>query len=125
MGCRERKSVHARRRKVAITRIIVIDFIMAGSLVQEQEYDSEQSADNLADLKGQIIVGYLEEHYPGVEIYADIAIQKECGTPHPLEVMVYVGEEEIDRQESAALRQQLMQRLAEGTAGQSWAVRAK
>lgn len=109
---------------MAITRIIVVDFIMAGNLMEEQGYDSEQSADNLAELKGQIIVDYLEAHYPGVENYVDIAIQKEGGTPNPLEVMVYVGEEEIDRRESVALQRQLMQRLAEGTAGLSWAVRA-
>jgi len=110
---------------VAITRIIVVDFIMAGSLMEEQGYDSEQSADNLAELKGQIIVDYLEAHYPGVEIYADIAIQKEGGPPRPLEVMVYVGEEEIDRRESAALQQRLMHRLTEGTAGSVWAVRSE
>ena len=63
---------------MAITRIIVVDFIMAGNLFQEQGYDLDQSADNLAELKGQIIVNYLEEKYPGVEIYADIAIQKEA-----------------------------------------------
>lgn len=110
---------------MAIVRIIVVDFIMAGSLMEEQGYDSEQSADKLAELKGQIIVDYLEAHYPGVENYVDIAIQKEGGKPRPLEAMVYVGEEEIDRRESAVLQQQLMQRLAEGTAGVSWAVRSE
>ena len=108
---------------MAITRIIVVDFIMAGNLFQEQGYDLDQSADNLAELKGQIIVNYLEEKYPGVEIYADIAIQKEAGTPWNLEVMAYVGEEELDRSESAAIQQELVQLLAEGTAGLSWAVR--
>lgn len=110
---------------MAITQIIVVDYIMADSLMDEQGYDSERSADNLAELKGQVIVDYLEAHYPGVEIYADIAIQKGGGTPHPLEVMVYVGEEEVDRRESAALQQRLVQRLAERTAGLSWAVRSE
>jgi hypothetical protein len=109
---------------MAITRIIVVDFIMAGNLFQEQGYDIGQSADNLAELKGQIIVDYLEEKYPGVEIYADIAIQKEAGTPWLLEVMAYVGDEEVDRSESAAIQQQLIQLLAEGTGDLSWAVRA-
>ena len=97
---------------------------MAGNLFQEQGYDLDQSADNLAELKGQIIVNYLEAKYPGVEIYSDIAIQKEAGTPWNLEVMAYVGEEEIDRFESAAIKQELVQLLAEGTAGLSWVVRA-
>jgi hypothetical protein len=109
---------------VSIIRIIVADCIMAGSLFQEPGYDVEQSADNLAALKGEIIIGFLEEKFPGVEIYADIAIEKEEGTPRPLEVMAYVNEEVIDRFESAAIQQQLSQRVAEGTADLSWAVRA-
>jgi hypothetical protein len=108
---------------VSIIRIIVADCIMAGSLFQEPGYDIEQSADNLAALKGEIIVDFLEGKYPGVEIYADIAIQKEAGAPRPLEVMAYVNEEVIDRSESAAIQQQLSQCVDEGTAGLSWAVR--
>jgi hypothetical protein len=108
---------------VAITRIIVADCIMAGNLFSEEGYDVEQSADNLADLKGQIIVDFLEEKYPGVEIYADIAIQKEAGADRPVEVMAYVGDDAIDRAESAVIQRQLTQRLAEGTTNLSWAVR--
>jgi len=108
---------------VAIIRIIVADCIMAGNLFQEEGYDVVQSADNLADVRGQIIVDYLEEHYPGVEVCADIAIQADSGPVRPLEVMAYAGEEVIDHAESAAIQKRLTQRLAEGTADLSWAVR--
>jgi hypothetical protein len=97
---------------------------MAGNLFQEEGYDVGQSADNLADLKGQIIVDFLEGKYPGVEIYADIAIQKEAGPDRPVEVMAYVGDDALDQSESAAIQQQLTQCLAEGTADLSWVVRA-
>jgi len=96
---------------------------MAGSLFQEDGFDVGQSADNLADVRGQIIVDYLEKHYPGVEVCADIAIQQEPGPSRPLEVMAYVGEEVIDHAESAAIKEQLSRQLAEGTADLSWAVR--
>jgi len=108
---------------VAITRIIVADCIMAGNLFPEGGYDVGQSADNLADIRGQIIVDYLEGLHPGVEVYADIAIQREAGPSRPLEVIAYIGEEEIDHAESAAMQKQLTSRLAEGTADLSWAVR--
>ncbi|WP_310599758.1 hypothetical protein [Desulfobulbus sp.] len=108
----------------AIKRIIVADCIMAGSLFQEEGYDVEQSADNLADLRGQIIVDYLEVEYPGVEVCADIAIQREAGPARPVEVAVYVGEEEVDQAAAAAIREQLAGLLAEGTADRAWAVRA-
>lgn len=109
---------------MAIAKIIVTDIIMAGSLFTEGGYDVEQSADNLAELKGQIIVEYLEGKYPGAEICADIAIQQDAGKPRPLEVLAFNEENAQDFQESAALQQQLSQRLAEGTAGISWAVAA-
>jgi len=110
---------------VAITRIVVADCIMAGNLFQEEGYDVSQSADNLADVRGQIIVDYLDSQYPGVEICADIGIQQESGPARPLEVMAYVGEEVIDHAASAAIQKQLAGRLAECTADLAWAVRAK
>jgi len=97
---------------------------MAGSLFQEEGYDVEKSAYNLADARAQIIVDYLEAEYPGVEVCADIAIQKESGPTRPVEVAVYVGEEEVDRAAAAAIREQLMRRLEESAADRSWAVRA-
>lgn len=109
---------------MAITRIVVADCIMAGNLFQEEGYDIEQSADNLADARGQIIVEYLETQYPGIEICADIAIQREAGPARPVEVMAYVSDEEIDHAASAAIREQLTRRLVEGTADLSWAVRS-
>ncbi|MCL2458366.1 MAG: hypothetical protein FWF31_05845 [Desulfobulbus sp.] len=108
---------------MAITRIIVADRIMAGSLFQEEGYDVEQSADNLADARGQIIVDYLEAEYPGVEVCADIAIQKEAGPSRPVEVAVYVGEEEVDLAAAAAIRERLIRRLEESMADRSWVVR--
>jgi len=108
---------------VAITRIIVADCIMAGSLFQEEGFDVEQSADNLADARAQLIVEYLEAAYPGVEVCADIAIQQEAGPPRPVEVAVYTGEEEVDHAASTAIRAQLAQRLAESAADRSWVVR--
>ncbi|WP_157470025.1 hypothetical protein [Desulfobulbus elongatus] len=109
---------------MAITRIIVADCIMAGNLFQEEGFDVERSADNLADTRGQIIVDYLEAQYPGVEVCADIAIQREAGPGRPVEVIVYVGDEEIDQVAGVAIREQLTLRLAEGTADLAWAVRA-
>jgi len=110
---------------VAITRIVVADCIMAGNLFQEEGYDVSQSADNLADVRGQIIVDYLDSQYPGVEICADIGIQQESGPARPLEVMAYVGEEVIDHAASAAIQKELTRRLAECTADLAWAVRVE
>ncbi|MCL1981266.1 MAG: hypothetical protein FWG62_09370 [Proteobacteria bacterium] len=109
---------------MAISRIIVADRIMAGSLFEEEGYDVEQSADNLADLRGQIIFDFLEAEYPGVEVCTDIAIQREAGPSWPVEVAVYVGDEEVDQAAAAVIREQLMQRLKESAADRSWVVRA-
>ena len=108
-----------------VTRILVTDLIMAGGLFAEEGYDIEQSADNLADLKGQIIVGYLEEQYPGVEVYADLAIQREDGGLRPLEVLAFSEGGERIAEVSALLQAKLSQRIAEGMADRSWAVRTK
>ena len=105
--------------KVAIQRILVADRIIAGNLVAEEGCDLEQSANNLADMRGQIIMNYLEAMYPGVEVCVDIAIQREPGPARPVEVMVYVGEEEMDTAQSATIRQELDQYLTAGTTGQS------
>ena len=110
---------------MAISKIIVTDLIMAGGLFAEQGYDVEQSADNLAELKGQIIVDYLEQNYPDVEICADIAIQSQAGESRPLEVLAYSEASEVDAATSAALQKQLAERIAEGTADRAWAVRAE
>lgn len=107
------------RGSVAIQRILVADRIIAGNLVVEEGHDLEQSADNLADMRGQIIMNYLEEMYPGVEVCVDIAIQREPGPDRPVEVMAYVSDEEMDPAQSAAIRQQLYQYLAAGTTDRS------
>lgn len=85
---------------------------MAGNLFTEEGYDLEQSADNLAEMRGQIIMDYLEGIYPGVEVCVDIAIQREPGATRPVEVIAYVNEEEIDHGQSATIRQQLDQHLS-------------
>ena len=52
-----------------IVKIAVTDLIMAEGLFSEDGYDLDQRADNLAELKWNIIMGYLEEQYPEVEVY--------------------------------------------------------
>lgn len=106
-----------------INRIVVTDLIMSGGLFTETGYDLEQSADNLADLKGQIIMGYMQEHYPKVEVYADIAIQKDAQGIRPLEVLVYNEGGEMVPDASEALQEQLSALIAEGMADGAWAVR--
>ena len=107
-----------------IKKIIVTDMIMAGGLLPAEDgFDAEASADKLADIKGEIIVAYLEEHYPDVEMYADIAIQKGSGTQRPLEVLVYSGEGEIIPAASQALQKELAALVDAGIADQRWAVK--
>lgn len=107
-----------------INRILVTDMIMAGSLFAEEGYDLAESADNLADLKGRIIIEYLEEQYPGIEIYTDIAIDQKAGASPRLEVLAYSEEGEVNRAVSAAICRELMERIATATADRSWAVKA-
>lgn len=108
---------------VAIIRIVVADCIVAGNLFKEEGYDVEKSADNLADLRGQIIMDYLEAEYPGTEIYADIAIQREAGPERPVEVMAYESEECIDTAVSATIREHLQQLLGQRATDRSWVAR--
>ncbi|MGD9949098.1 MAG: hypothetical protein AB7U29_11545 [Desulfobulbus sp.] len=108
-----------------IHKIVVTDLIMSGRLFTEEGYDLEQSADNLADLKGQIIMSYLQEHYPKVEVYADIAIQKEDQGHRPLEVLAYNKGGEIIPAASEALQQHLSALIADGIAESTWAVKVQ
>ncbi len=111
---------------MAITKIIVSDMILTGNLFSESGYDASKSADNLAELKGEIITGYLESEYPGVEIYADIAItQHEAGGPRPLEVLICTDDNKGNVEESAALQVLLSRKIADAAAGNSWAVKAE
>lgn len=96
---------------MAIQRILVADRISLGNQVAEDGHDLEQNAENLAEMRSQIIMEYLEGMYPGVEVCIDIAIQREPGPASPVEVMAYVSEEEMDPAQSAAIRQQLNQHL--------------
>ena len=106
-----------------VVKIVVTDLIMAGGLLQEEGYDLEQSADNLADLKWQIIMTYLQEHYPEVEVYADIAIQKANEGKRPLEVLAYSVDGEVIAAASQQLQRTLTQLIAEASADNAWAVR--
>jgi hypothetical protein len=111
--------------EMAVTKIEVSDMIMIGNLFSESGYDGEKSADNLAELKGKIITEHLADEYPDVEICADIAILQEAGRPRPLEVLVYIDNNEIDSKQSAALQKCLCQKIADATTDYSWAVKAK
>lgn len=106
-----------------IAKIVVTDLIMAGGLLQEEGYDLEQSADNLADLKWQIIKDYLQEHYPEVEVYADIAIQQADEGKRPLEVLAFNAEGERMQEVCAQMQRTLSQLIAEASADKAWAVR--
>lgn len=106
-----------------INKIVVTDLIMSGRLFKEEGYDLAQSADNLADLKGQIIMNFMRENYPDIEVYADIAIQSEDQGNRPLEVLAYDKGGEIIPAASETLKQQLATLIADGTADGSWAVR--
>lgn len=108
---------------MAIYKIEISDMILAGNLFDSDGYDVGKSAENLAELKGNIIIDHLEGLYPGVEICADIAIQMEAGRPRPLEVLVYNEQNEENQQEANALLAQLSEKIAEGTADYSWAVK--
>ncbi|MGI6655381.1 MAG: hypothetical protein ACOX5Z_00840 [Desulfobulbus sp.] len=108
---------------MAVSKIIVTDMIMTGNLFEEEGFDLEQSGDNLAEMKGRVILDYLEEHYPDIESYADIAIQAGKGKPRPLEVLVYSETKELDREASAALWKELSQRVDEVISSRAWAVR--
>jgi hypothetical protein len=110
---------------MVITRIEVSDMIMTGNLFSESGYDENASADNLAELKGKIISEYLVNKYPDAEICADIAIQQGTARPRPLEVLVYTENNEMNREESAALQEYLSRKIAEGTVDYSWAVKAR
>ncbi|MBM9537471.1 hypothetical protein [Desulfobulbus alkaliphilus] len=106
-----------------INKIVVADCIFIGNLFQEDGYDEEQSADNLADRKWQIINDYLESTYPDTEIIADIAIQREAGRPRPLEVAAFAGDEISVPSAAAEIQEQLSKKIAEGTKDYSWAVK--
>lgn len=108
---------------MGITRIEVSDMIMIGNLFSESGYDASKSADNLAELKGKIIMQYLADEYPDVEICADIAIQQAAGRPRPLEVLAYTENNESNPTASAALQERLSRKIAEDTADYSWAVK--
>ena len=106
-----------------IAKIVVTDLIMAGGLFAEEGYDLEQSADNLAELNWQIIMDYLQEHYPEVEVYADIAIQQADEGKRPLEVLAFNAEGERVQEACVQMQHTLSQLIAEASADKAWAVR--
>ncbi|NLX18860.1 MAG: hypothetical protein GXY53_06215 [Desulfobulbus sp.] len=108
---------------MSLQRIIVADRIILDNLFTEEGYDLEKSADNLAEMRGRIIMNYLEETYPGVEVCVDIGIQKESGPEQPVEVAAYISDEEMDPAQSAVIRQQLIEPLAVTKTDRTWAVR--
>ncbi len=111
---------------MAVTKIIVSDMILTDNLLSESGYDISKSAENLAEMKGEVITEYLERKYPGVEIYADIAIlQQDANGPRPLEVLVCSDDNTINPKESVALQELLSRKIAEATADCSWAVKVQ
>ena len=78
-----------------------------------------------AELRGKIIMQYLADEFPDVEICADIAIQQTSGRPRPLEVLVYNENNESNPAESATLQARLSQKITEDTADYSWAVKTE
>jgi len=106
-----------------IHKIVVTDLIMSAGLFAEGGYDLEQSADNLADLKGEIIMNYMQEYFPKVEVYADIAIQKDARGSRPLEVLAYNEGGEVIPAASESIQQQLAAAIADGIADGAWVVR--
>ena len=109
---------------MAVAKIVVSAHIRTGSLFQEEGYDVDKSAENLADLEGEIITGLLCEEYPDAEIHVDIGIFKEEGEKNTLEVTTYGANDEMIPSAAKAIQGRLAEFINEGTADYSWAVKA-
>ena len=109
---------------MAIAKIIVTAHILTNSLFSEGGYDLDKSAENLADLEGDIITNLLSEEYPEAEIFVDIGIYKEVGVSSTIEVLAYTAEDENVLAEAEAIQGRLVEFIREGTADYSWAVKA-
>ena len=109
---------------MAITKILVTAHIMTDRLFDEEGYDTQQSAENLADLQGEIITGYLAGIYPEAEVYVDIGIHRTSDRASSIEVEAHVTDEEIDQAVSEDLQNQLAREIVAGTADYAWAVKA-
>ena len=109
---------------MAITKILVTAHIMTDRLFAEEGYDVEQSAENLADLQGEIITNYLAGIYPEAEVYADIGIHRTSDRASSIEVEAHITDQEIDQAVSADLQNQLAREIVAGTADYTWAVKA-
>ena len=108
---------------MAITKIHVTAHIMTDRLFAEEGYDVERSAENLADLQGEIITDYLAGIYPEAEVYADIGIHRTSDRASSIEVEAHITDQEIDQAVSADLQNQLAREIVAGTADYAWAVR--
>ena len=109
---------------MAITKIHVTAHIMTDRLFAEEGYDVERSAENLADLQGEIITNYLAGIYPEAEVYADIGIHSTSDRASSIEVEAHITDQEIDQAVSADLQNQLAREIVAGTADYAWAVKA-
>ncbi|MDX9833959.1 MAG: hypothetical protein RBT36_01940 [Desulfobulbus sp.] len=110
---------------MAITKIVVTAHIMTDRLFDEDGYDLEKSAENLADLQGEIITEYLAGIYPGAEVYAEIGIHGTSDRASSIEVQAHITDEEIDQTVSADLQNQLAREIVANTADYTWAVKAE
>ena len=109
---------------MAITKIVVTAHIVTDRLIAEEGYSVEQSAENLADLQGEIITDYLAEAYPEAEVYVDIGIHRTSDRASSIEVEAHVSDEEIDQALSEDLQNRLAREIVAGTADYTWAVKA-
>jgi hypothetical protein len=110
---------------MTIAKIVVSAHILTDSLFQEEGYDIDQSAENLADLEGEIITGLLAEEYPAAEIHVDIGIFKGADVKNTIEVTAYTANDEVIYAAGAAIQQRLHEFVSEGIADYSWAVKAQ
>lgn len=109
---------------MAIAKIVVSAHILTDSLFNEAGYDIDKSAENLADLEGEIITGLLGEEYPEAEIHVDIGIFKGADIKNTLEVTAYTANDEAISSASEAIQKRLHEFVSEGIADYAWAVKA-
>ena len=109
---------------MTIAKIVVSAHILTGSLFDEAGYDVDKSAENLADLEGDIITSLLGEEYPEAEVHVDIGIFKDADVKNTIEVTAYTANDEVIAAASAAIQKRLLEFVSEGIADYSWAVKA-
>ena len=108
---------------MAIAKIVVTAHIHTGRLFDEEGYDVEKSAENLADAEGDLITAQLAQDYPEAEVYVEIGILNDSDGVNLIEVSAYTEEEQVDNTVSEELQQRLAKVVVEGTSDFAWAVK--